>query len=134
MANPNGPIPDSDVVKEAIRGTAEDGVSLIAMFTTTSFDLFYVGESYRDSFADGEELRERMGRLAQDARSEFVEHDLFAGMQPVHDRVEYRTRPSGDRKCLQIFCGGVGMLLIVDPDEPEEPLVESAARLLGNQL
>ena len=133
MANPNGPIPDREVVNEAFRETAERDVSLIAMFTSTSFDLFHVGDAYQESFDDWSDLRRGIAHLADDARSEFVEHDLFAGMRPVHDHVEFRTKDDGDRTCVQIFCGGVGMLLIVEPEETVEPLVQCAARLLGNQ-
>lgn len=133
MANPNGPIPDRDVVNESIRGTSEGDVSLIAMFTSTSFDLFHIGDDYRESFEDWTELRGSIGSLAEDARSEFVEHDLFAGMRPVHEHLDFRTKDHEDRVCVQIFCGGVGMLLIVEPDEAAEPLVQCAARLIGNQ-
>lgn len=133
MSDPNWPNPDRNVVNDSLRGAAEGDVSLIAMYTATSFDLFHVGDAYRESFDDWEHLRAHIGRLAQDARSEFFEHDLFSGMRPVHDRVEYRTKDREDGKCVQILCGGVGMLLIVEADEPEEELVQRATRLLGNQ-
>ncbi|MFB6130658.1 MAG: hypothetical protein ABEJ28_07555 [Salinigranum sp.] len=134
MANPNGPVPSKRIVEETMEGTAERSLSLVATFTATSFDLFHVGDDYRESFEDEAELRAGLAELAEDVRSEFVERGLFAGMRPVYEHVEYRTESTGERKSLQIFCGGVGMLLLVEPDEPVEPLVQQAARLLGNQV
>ena len=69
--------------------------------------------------------------VAEETKRDFVRRGFLSGLRPVHDRVEYRSRRVGERKLLQVYCGGRGMLLFVDPDEPEKPLVRTMTELLS---
>ncbi|KAB1198895.1 MULTISPECIES: hypothetical protein [Haloferax] len=131
MVSVNGPGPNSDVAMEAIRETAEGAVSLVAVYGATAFDLFHVGEAVRKSFGSRDELVAQLGTLAEETRREFMERGLFSGMSPVKNSVEFRFEKSEDYGILQVYCGGRGMLLFVDTDEPVEPLVRTASKLLG---
>ncbi|AFK18788.2 hypothetical protein E6P09_08390 [Haloferax mediterranei ATCC 33500] len=131
MASVNGPGPDSDVAMDAIRETAEGAVSLVAVYGATAFDLFHVGETVREAFGSRDELVAHLSSLAEETRREFMERGLFSGLSPVQNSVEYRFEERDDYGVLQVYCGGRGMLLFVEPDEPVEPLVRTASQLLG---
>jgi hypothetical protein len=131
MASVNGPGPKSDVAMKAIRGTAKGAVSLVAIYGATAFDLFHVGETVRESVGSRRELITHLSSLAEETRREFMERGLFSGLSPVQNSVEYRFQERGDCGILQVYCGGRGMLLFVDCDEPVEPLVRTASKLLG---
>lgn len=131
MVSVNGPGPNSDVAMDAIRGTAEGAVALVAVYGATAFDLFHVGEAVRESFGSRAELVAHLGDLAEETRREFMERGLFSGLSPVQNSVEYRFQERDAHGVLQVYCGGRGMLLFVDSDEPVEPLVRTASKLLG---
>ncbi|KAB1189283.1 MULTISPECIES: hypothetical protein [Haloferax] len=131
MAAVNGPGPKSDVALDAIRETAEGAVSLVAVYGATAFDLFHVGEPVRESFGSRDELVAHLGDLAKETRREFMERGLFSGLSPVQNSVEYQFERQDGRGVLQVYCGGRGMLLFVDTDEPVEPLVRTASHILG---
>lgn len=131
MISVNGPGPNSDVAMDAIRETAEGAVSLVAVYGATAFDLFHVGESVRESFGSRDELVSHLSTLAEETRREFMERGLFSGLSPVQNSVEYRFEERDGHGVLQVYCGGRGMLLFVDADEPVEPLVRTASKLLG---
>lgn len=127
MASVNGPGPDSEVAMEALRGTAKGAVSLVAVYGATAFDLFHVGETVREDFRSRDELVAHLSSLAEETRREFMERGLFSGLSPVQNSVEYRFEERDGYGVLQVYCGGRGMLLFVDPDESVEPLVKTAS-------
>ncbi|ELZ85671.1 hypothetical protein C453_07638 [Haloferax elongans ATCC BAA-1513] len=131
MASVNGPGPDSDVAMDAINETAQGDVSLVAIYGATSFNLFHVGEAVRQSFGSKPELIDHLSELAEETRREFMERGLFSGLSPVQNSVEYQFDEEDSHGVLQVYCGGRGMLLFVDPDEEVEPLVRTASQLLG---
>jgi hypothetical protein len=109
----------------------EGSLDLVAVYGATSFDLFHVGDVLSESFDDRADLEQRLASLAEEMRQDFVRHGLFAGLRPTHARVEYKTREMAEKKLLQVYCGGRGMLLLVSPDEREERLVRTAMSLLS---
>ncbi len=131
MADPNGPTPDRDLVVDTLEGKAQTDLSLIAVYGATSFDIFHVGDPFRESFDDEAALQAHFSDLADEMRTEFFEHGLFAGLRPTHQQVEYRTRPHGDERLLQVYCGGRGMVVVLDAEEPVKPLVHAACQLLA---
>lgn len=134
MVRPNGPLPDSDVVLSTLRQRSEAEIAFVAVYGATSFDVFYVGDAIREAFDDRDDFRSYISGLAQKARDEFVERGLFAGLRPVGDRIEFRVDEHDGLQFVHVFCGGRGMLLAVDPDEPVKPLVSVAAGLLSGSL
>ncbi|WP_416839951.1 hypothetical protein [Haloferax sp. DFSO52] len=131
MTSVNGPGPNSDVAMGAIQKTAEGAVPLVAVYGATAFDLFHVGEAVRKSFGSRDELVAHLGDLAEETRREFMERGLFSGLSPVQNSVEFRFEERADHGVLQVYCGGRGMLLFTALDEPVEPLVRTASKLLG---
>lgn len=127
----NGPGPNSDVAMDALRDTADGTVSLVAVYGATAFDLFHVGPSVREAFESRAELVSHLNDIAEETRQEFMQHGLFSGLTPVQNDVEYRFEEREERGVLQVYCGGRGMLLFVEPDEPVEPLVRTASQLFG---
>ncbi|WP_410766243.1 hypothetical protein [Haloferax sp. DFSO60] len=131
MASVNTPGPRSEFVMNAIQETSKGDVPLVAVYGATSFDLFHVGESVRTAFESRSDLVSHLSDLAEETRREFMERGLFSGLSPVQNSVEYRFEDEGDYAVLQVYCGGRGMLLFVEDDEPAEPLVKTASHLLG---
>ena len=129
-----GPGPDNDVVLRTLERTAEGSLELVAVYGATSFDLFHVGDALGEALGADERLPDHIAALAQESRSEFVEHGLFAGMRPTGAQVDYRTEERDGLRFLYVYYGGRGMLLAIDPDEPIPPLVRTAAGLLGSSL
>jgi hypothetical protein len=131
MASPNGPPPRRDAVVDSLVETCSTEPSLVAVFGATSFDVFHVGSEFKQSFEGDANFREHIAELAAEARTEFFEHDLFAGLRPTHERIEYQTRSYGNERLLQVYCGGRGMLLVVDTDQSVKPLVQASCELLA---
>jgi len=134
MATPNGPTPSHPVVMDALSDATDSDLALVAMFGATSFDIFHVGDAFGERFEDGAALRQHLTSIAQDLRSEFFQRDLFGGLRPTGDRVEYTTKEQGDVMFVEVFCGRRGMLLGVDADASVPPLVDAASKLLANQV
>ena len=134
MAAPNGPTPSHPVVMDALSEVTDSDLELVAMFGATSFDIFHVGDAFGDRFEDAAALRRHLTSIGEDLRSEFFQRDLFGGLRPTGDRVEYTTKEQGGVVFVQVFCGRRGMLLAVDADGPIPPLVDAASKLLANQV
>ena len=117
--------------EEALVIDAETGAELVAVYGATSFDLFHVSDALSASYDDRTSLTATISELAEEMREEFVRYGLFAGLRPTQKRVEYKSGTLDGRKLLQVYCGGRGMLLLVDTDEPEEPLVRAVMGLLS---
>lgn len=131
MNSANWPGPDRNVAVKTLRSVADDRLDLVAVYGATSFDLLHVSDDLSASYDDRESLVGRISDLAEETRRDFVRHGLFAGLRPTHDRVEYKSGTLDGRKLLQVYCGGRGMLLLVDTEEPEEPLVRAVMGLLS---
>ncbi|WP_089879510.1 hypothetical protein [Halogeometricum limi] len=131
MKSANWPGPNRNVAVETFERVADEPLDLIAVYGATAFDLFHVSDELSSSYDDSGELTETISELAEEMRQDFVRHGLFAGLRPTQDRVEYKSGTLDGRKLLQVYCGGRGMLLVADPDEPEEPLVRAAMSLLS---
>lgn len=132
MASVNTPGPRSEFVMNAVQGTSKGDVSLVAVYGATAFDLFHVGRSVRAAFESRSDLMSHLSDLAEETRREFMERGLFSGLSPVQNSVEYQLQETDDDYAvLQVYCGGRGMLLFVEHDEPVEPLVKTASHLLG---
>jgi predicted methyltransferase len=131
MNSANWPGPDRNVVLDALRSTAEESVDLVAVYGATAFDVFHVSDDLSASFDDRSTLSERLTELAEEMRRDFVRHGLFSGLRPTQDRVEYKTGELRGRKIVQVYVGGKGMVLVVDPSEEVEPLVKTVVSLLS---
>ncbi|MDS0293336.1 hypothetical protein [Halogeometricum luteum] len=131
MKSANWPGPNRDVAMGTLREAADEPLDLVAVYGATSFDLFHVSDALSESCNDRASLVEIITELAEEMREEFVRHGLFSGLRPTQKRVEYKSSMLNGRKLLQVYCGGRGMVLLVHPDQREEPLVRAAMELLG---
>lgn len=111
-----------DAVEDTIEGTLR---SLVA-FNESGFDLLYIDELSEQFYEDEEQMMAHFEEIHSYVHVDFTEKSFYTeDLFPIADRVRFLATSFDVFTVVRIYFGDEGLFLVVDRDEPVEPIVEA---------
>ncbi|WP_232702969.1 hypothetical protein [Halobacterium wangiae] len=118
---------DVSAMQEAIQETVEGSLRSLVEFDKDEFNTLYVDDLSMQFYEDEDEMMAHFEEIHSYVHLDFTEKRFYReDIFPVADRVRYLATGFDVFTALRIYFDDEGLFLMLDRDEPVEPVVAAA--------